>query len=58
MELEKQLNDTLGKPIAEASNEELYHACLTLVKKKAEEIPMTAGDKKLYYISAEFLIGR
>ncbi len=58
MELEHKLIAILGKPIAEASNEELYEALVALVKEKAAEVPDIRRDRKLYYISAEFLIGK
>ncbi len=47
-----------GKKISECSNEELYCGLLMLVKKMAEEKPHKNSKKKLYYISAEFLIGK
>ena len=58
MELETQLNALTGKTIREASTEELYEACLELVREKTNALPQVQGDKKLYYISAEFLTGR
>jgi starch phosphorylase len=58
MELEKQFTDVLGKPIAKATRKELYAGLMTLVKQRTAAIPATAGEKKLYYISAEFLTGK
>lgn len=59
MSIKDSLNIKLGKPIAESSNEELYLALLQLVKEKAQDkVDDTTGKKKLYYISAEFLIGK
>ncbi|MEE8856459.1 MAG: maltose phosphorylase, partial [Erysipelotrichaceae bacterium] len=58
MDLKQTLETSLQKQISEASDEELYHACLDLVSSMAEKLPSPEGDKKLYYISAEFLIGR
>lgn len=58
MELELQLQNHLGKAISEATREELYAAVLALVKEKTAAIPTTAGNRKLYYISAEFLVGK
>lgn len=58
MDLKQTLETSLQKHICEASDEELYHACLDLVSSMAQKLPAPEGDKKLYYISAEFLIGR
>ncbi|NCB32793.1 MAG: glycogen/starch/alpha-glucan family phosphorylase, partial [Erysipelotrichia bacterium] len=58
MELENQFTQVLGKPVADASRKELYAGLLTLVKQKMAAIPETEGNKKLYYISAEFLTGK
>jgi starch phosphorylase len=58
MTLEKDLSSFLSRPIKDSSDEELYHAVLSLVKKKSGELPHVEGKRKLYYISAEFLIGR
>lgn len=58
MELEKQLQMLLKKPIHEATNQELFDALMTLTKEKMATIPTIQGSKKLYYISAEFLIGK
>ena len=58
MDLKQTLETSLQKHICEASDEELYHACLDLVSSMAQKLPAPEGDKKLYYISAEFLIGK
>lgn len=58
MQLEKKLTDILGKTIKDANDAELYHACLKLVKDMSSDLPLIKGEKKLYYISAEFLIGK
>lgn len=47
-----------GKEIKDCSNEEIYVALLELVKAKADKKVSEEGKKKLYYISAEFLIGK
>lgn len=58
MNLKKELEKKLQNPIAESSNEELYVALLQLVKDQGEKKITEKGKKKLYYISAEFLIGK
>lgn len=52
------LRSEYGKTISECTTEEIYDALLTLVKKMAEEKKRPESKKKLYYISAEFLIGK
>ncbi|MEE0420680.1 MAG: glycogen/starch/alpha-glucan phosphorylase [Lachnospiraceae bacterium] len=57
-ELNKILETSFGKDVAKASNEEIYRALLELTKEKAKALGRNKGSKKLYYISAEFLIGK
>lgn len=47
-----------GRYMNECTYEEIYAALLEFVKEKAKEKESTQGKKKLYYISAEFLIGK
>lgn len=47
-----------GRFMDECTNEEIYAALLEYVKEKAKEKESSQGKKKLYYISAEFLIGK
>lgn len=47
-----------GKGIAECQNSELYNCVLQLSKSLMNEASEIQGDKKVYYISAEFLIGK
>ena len=58
MNIQETLQQKLGKEIAQASNEEIYGALLSMVQKMAGEKERTDSKKKLYYISAEFLIGK
>ena len=58
MELKAQLEQLLGGPIAKAENEDIYHALLALTQDRLAKTPRLTGDRKLYYISAEFLIGK
>ncbi len=57
-ELNKVLGERFGKTIEEACMEEIYHALLTIVKGKMKDLTQNTGSRKLYYISAEFLIGK
>ena len=56
--LQETLTGLLGKEIRQASNEEIYGALLTMVQTMAEGRERAYAKKKLYYISAEFLIGK
>lgn len=60
MALNTLLENKLGKAIKEATNREIYEALLTIVKDMAEERTTKAEEskKKIYYVSAEFLIGK
>ena len=58
MNIQGTLQQKLGKEIAQASNEEIYGALLSMVQEMAGEKERTDSKKKLYYISAEFLIGK
>ncbi|MBR6580456.1 MAG: glycogen/starch/alpha-glucan family phosphorylase [Ruminococcus sp.] len=58
MNLNELLQKIYGKSISECSNEEIYTALLNKVDELAAEKASLNGKKKLYYISAEFLIGK
>ena len=58
MNIQETLQQKLGKEIAQASNEEIYGALLSMVQEMAGEKERTDSKKILYYISAEFLIGK
>ena len=58
MKLSEFVKAEYGKSISECTNEELYYALLTLTKKMASGKQHGNSKKKLYYISAEFLIGK
>ena len=47
-----------NKSIKDCTNEELYFALLSMTKELAEDKEKNDGKKKVYYISAEFLIGK
>ncbi len=57
-ELEDQAQDNYGKAIADCSNAEIYYSLLQLAKKLMKVSEPIEGEKKIYYISAEFLIGK
>ena len=57
-ELENQTQSGYGKSVSACSNEELYYSILQLSKKLMTASERIEGEKKIYYISAEFLIGK
>ena len=62
MNMEEQLTkltqDMYGKTIEQTTDQELYYAVLKLSKDLLNTTAPISGDKKIYYISAEFLIGK
>lgn len=62
MELEARMcslcNEMFSKGIEDCTNEEIYVVLLKLVKEETSAKPVIEGDKKVYYFSAEFLIGK
>ncbi|WP_294392484.1 glycogen/starch/alpha-glucan phosphorylase [uncultured Clostridium sp.] len=56
--LEQILDKKFQKTIKTATDAEIYSALLQLTKAEEKEKGTNKGNKKLYYISAEFLIGK
>ena len=56
--LEEIVLRSCGKSLRDCTMEEAYHALLELVQREAASKDITGRKKKLYYISAEFLIGK
>ena len=52
------LTDLCQKEISTATDAELYTALLKLVHEKSQQHVKSVSGRKLYYISAEFLIGK
>ena len=57
-ELEEQTQSGYGKSVAECNDTQLYYSLLQLSKKLMAVSERIEGEKKIYYISAEFLIGK
>ena len=53
-----EIKNLYGKEIENCTNEEIYYALLNASKALLDEKPVIEGEKKVYYISAEFLIGK
>ena len=58
MDIKNTLEQKLGKSIADSSKQESYVALLNITKDMSEEKVQEDTGKKVYYISAEFLIGK
>ncbi len=56
--LRETVKEQYGKEISAASDKELYNSLLLMTKALLEKKPRIEGKKKVYYISAEFLIGK
>ena len=56
--LKNRLTALCKKEISDCSEKELYTGLLSLVQEMAKDKEFNQGKKKLYYISAEFLIGK
>ncbi|MEY8236655.1 glycogen/starch/alpha-glucan phosphorylase [Lachnospiraceae bacterium 66-29] len=52
------LEQKCGNNIAACTDEQLYYGLLAIVKELAKKKESSEGKKKIYYISAEFLIGK
>lgn len=56
--LEALLEEKFQKNLDNCTKEELFEVLLIFTREAAEKLPANTGNKKLYYISAEFLIGK
>ena len=58
MDVRVQLEQKLGKGIGASSNEVLFCGLLEMTKQIADDKKQKETKKKIYYVSAEFLIGK
>ena len=56
--LAEQLQRQFGVTLKQATAAQLYSAAFSLCKERQQALPLAQGEKKLYYISAEFLVGK
>ena len=56
--IQKLLRERFGRDIDNCTKEEIFEALMLLTKEETSKVPKNEGKKKLYYISAEFLIGK
>ena len=57
-QLEEVAGEMFGKKLAELTDQETYYTILTFTKRLMAVSDRNEGEKKIYYISAEFLIGK
>ena len=57
-QLEEVAEDMFGKALAQLSDQETYYVVLAFTKRLMAVCDTNEGEKKIYYISAEFLIGK
>ncbi|MCM1124876.1 MAG: glycogen/starch/alpha-glucan family phosphorylase [Lachnospiraceae bacterium] len=57
-QMEEIAKDLFGKGVAELTDQETYYVVLILAKRLMAVSDSNEGEKKIYYISAEFLIGK
>lgn len=58
LNLNERAQAQFNQPLSELSHAEIYKILLDLVQEKTAAMPQNEGKRKLYYISAEFLIGK
>ena len=62
LNMERQLvelaHERFGKPLEQCGDEETYLVLMVLIKRILEVGEKNSGEKKVYYVSAEFMTGR
>ena len=58
MTFTKYIADKTGRSLADLDNTTIYQELLAYVKALAADKPKNTGKRKVYYVSAEFLIGK
>ncbi|MCI5500972.1 MAG: glycogen/starch/alpha-glucan family phosphorylase [Lachnospiraceae bacterium] len=56
--VEEVMKKSYNKSLKDCSNEEIYFGLLKMTKEMAADKVSNEGKKKVYYVSAEFLIGK
>ncbi|WP_022768503.1 glycogen/starch/alpha-glucan phosphorylase [Butyrivibrio sp. NC2007] len=57
-QLEEIADEKFGKKLKELSNQETYYVLLEMTTRLMDVAEVSNGEKKVYYISMEFLIGK
>ena len=58
IDLEGSAREAFGRGLAELGDDEVCRLLQDLVRERARELPVVHGKRRLYYVSAEFLIGK
>jgi starch phosphorylase len=58
IDLEGSAREAFGRGLAELGDDEVCRLLQDLVRERAREMPVVRGKRRLYYVSAEFLIGK
>lgn len=56
--IQEMLKNKFNKNLNDCSDKELFDVLLSFTKDEIKKVPCNSGHKKLYYISAEFLLGK
>ena len=56
--IKKILEASLNCSLENATDQHIYYALLEYIKEQVHNRPLLDGDRKIYYISSEFLIGK
>lgn len=56
--IEETMKKYFGRSIDQCTDDEIFQGLLIMTKAEMEGRPAISGNKKVYYISAEFLIGK
>lgn len=56
--IQKLLMEKFGRDLSSCTKNEIFEVLMMITKEEMEKLPLVQGKKKLYYISAEFLIGK
>ena len=56
--IEERVQTLFNLSLKDCSDEQAYVALLSVVKELLEDKKIIEGDRKVYYFSAEFLIGK
>lgn len=57
-ELEQKVREQGAESLSAATDREIYNGLLSLTKERLAQAQRISGERKLYYISAEFLVGK
>ncbi|MGT2930452.1 glycogen/starch/alpha-glucan family phosphorylase [Streptococcus dentasini] len=58
MSVTQYIEEKQGTKLADLDNKAIYLTLMDYVKERARQLPKNTGKRKIYYISAEFLIGK